>query len=358
MRVLITGGHITPALAVIDELQSRKQDICFVGRRFANEREKLDTFEYKEIASRGISFYDMPSGRLQKSFTLDYIKQIWFFCLALVKSFRLIQKINPEVIISFGGYIAFPVCIAAAIMRKRVVAHEQTIEPGSTNRIIALFAQSMCYSFPESKKYFVNKGVLTGNPIRKSLLRVMGDPVISHIDSPLIFVSGGSLGSHSINLIVEHNLEKLKGKFTIIHQTGNIQEFGDFERLSKLQNARYHVFDHLSTQQMAWIFHNTALIISRAGANTVSEIIAFQKPAILIPLPWSARGEQLKHAQLLKDHHVAEIFTENTPDDQFFGLVERVLRDKDTYIKNFHSLQSYYYADAAEHIVNIALSLT
>ncbi len=356
MNVLVTGGHITPALAVIDELQLRNQNIYFVGRRFANEREKEDTFEYKEITARGIPFFNLSTGRLQKSFTPAYFKQIGLFFAAIFRSFHIIQHVKPDVIISFGGYIALPICLVAAMMNIKIITHEQTIEPGSTNRIIAFFAAKVCLSFPESDKYFKVKGVLTGNPLRKNLFEPSTHPVIPSTNRPIIFISGGSLGSHSINLIIEQNLAKLVQKFTIIHQTGNIQEFGDSERLSKLQNPHYHVFQHLSTEEISWIYHNASLVISRSGANTIHELIALHKPAVLIPLPWSARNEQKKHAQLLKDHHVAEIFEQDADPEHFYELIEKVYNEREEYINNFRTLQSYFHDDAAQRIVDIALS--
>jgi UDP-N-acetylglucosamine--N-acetylmuramyl-(pentapeptide) pyrophosphoryl-undecaprenol N-acetylglucosamine transferase len=355
MKVLVIGGHVTPALAVIDELDKRKQEISFVGRRFANEREKQDSFEYKEVTARKIPFYEMNSGRMQSSLSAQTFLQIWLFIKAFLQSFKVLNKIKPDVVMSFGGYIAFPICLAAFIKGIKIITHEQTLVPGTTNRIIARFAKVVCVSFPESAVYFKNKAVVVGNPIRPELFNE-GNPLIDHINKPLVYISGGSLGSHSINVLIEKNLPELLKDFIIIHQTGNIKEYNDFERLSSKQSDSYIVREHISSSELAWIFNKADVCVSRSGANTVFELMAFKKPAVLIPLPWAAHDEQNKQAQLLYKQGVVEIFSQDEDPSKLPQAIHKVYSQKNTYKEHYISLSSYIHNDAAEKITDIILA--
>jgi UDP-N-acetylglucosamine--N-acetylmuramyl-(pentapeptide) pyrophosphoryl-undecaprenol N-acetylglucosamine transferase len=176
-------------------------------------------------------------------------------------------------------------------------------------------------------------------------------------DKPVIYVTGGSLGSHSINMHVKKILPELLSKFTVIHQTGNVKEYNDYKVLSDyiktlpdyLKNS-YFIKKHFQTGEVGTVFNIADLVISRAGANTLFELIALKKTAVLVPLPWSSHGEQEKQALMLKKEGGAEVFYQQEDSNKLLVLVNKVLKDKKSYINNLLKLQKLYVQDAAKVI--------
>ncbi|MFQ5452181.1 MAG: glycosyltransferase, partial [Candidatus Paceibacterota bacterium] len=169
---------------------------------------------------------------------------------------------------------------------------------------------------------------------------------------PVIYVTGGSLGAHALNKHIEQILDKLLEKYTIIHQTGAVRQYADYERLSKRASKYYIVQKHVSSAEIGYVYGRSSVVVSRAGANTVFELIALAKPAVLVPLPISAAGEQQAHARLLKDRGVAEIFSQERDSDVLFDLIEKVVDRRATYSKNFSNLANLYKKNAASLLVS------
>ena len=165
--------------------------------------------------------------------------------------------------------------------------------------------EKICISFSESSPYFDKKKiVLTGNPVRGEVFDVLEKPIIK-IDKPLLYITGGSTGAHAINAITSEMLEVLLQDFSIIHQTGDSQEFSDYDMLSKKKEGlieslkkRYVVKKFILPDEIGWIYKNAEVVFSRAGINTVTELLALNKKALLIPLPHGQKNEQLKNAQM------------------------------------------------------------
>lgn len=311
-KILITGGHVTPALAVIDELIKNNWQIFYVGRKYALEGDKAISQEYRLIHEKNLAFLTLTSGRLQRRITPHTFFSLLKIPFGFFQSLLYILSVRPRVILSFGGYIALPIVMAGWLMGVPVVTHEQTLVPGLANKIISRFARKICVSWETTKKLFpTNKTILTGNPMRKELKQSNTTLQIPH-DRPLLFITGGNLGAHSISVVIESALSELIKKYTVIHQCGNAQEFGDFERLSQirkslspLEQKRYYVFTYIDTEDLGWILQHADLLISRSGANILTEIIEWNLPAILIPLPWSGGSEQEKNAQFLVSQNAA-----------------------------------------------------
>lgn len=354
MKVLLTGGHVTPALAVIDELRKKKNDLYFVGRKYANRIDRNETFEYKEVKARDIPFFHLETGRLTRLVSITVFNEIGLLLKGLLTSSKILKKVKPDVIISFGGYIALPVAIIGKLHNIPIITHEQTIEPGLSNKLIAKFATKVCVSFPKTKEQFGRKGVVTGNPIRSDVYDI-GTPLIQKKGKkPILFVTGGSLGAHRINIHIENILPELLKTFTIIHQTGNVQEYGDFERLSNVAHKGYYPKKHISTEDIGWVLNNANVIVSRSGANTVFEIMALGIPAVLIPLPWSARDEQMKHARFLKKSGVAEVFEQDEDSKVLLNLINSMYKRRPAYLQNFKKIDKLVKRNAARRIVTIA----
>lgn len=357
MKILITGGHITPALALIDELSKNSDiEIVFVGRQHANSKEKNNTFEFQAIQKLGIKFIDLETGRSSNITSADFFSNMFFFVKGLLNSFKILSSQKPNIIFSFGGYIALPISIMGYLMRIPIYTHEQTLIPGSANRIIAKLSKFVFVAFPESIKFFdESKTIVVGNPVRKSIFCPKGKFKID-TKRKIIYITGGSLGAHSINEHIGNILDKLLEKYFIIHQVGNVSEYADFDKFSKIDNENYILKQHFFDSELCDIYDKADLIISRSGANTVFEIISLKKPSIQIPLPWSANGEQQAQANLLQHSGVAEIFDQNETSEKLLFLVDEVLDNLDKYRDGFEKLNNYYKDDAVYRIISATVN--
>ena len=229
MKILITGGHYTPAIAVIDELKG--QEIVFVGRKYSIESELTESPEYKEIRSKGIKFIPLHTGKINRFFSLGSFLNLLRIFTGLNQAKKIIYNEKPNVVLCFGSYIAVPIAFQAWLNKIPVYTHEQTIYPGLSNRFISLIAKKVFISFDKSRRFFPrHKVILTGNPVRKPIEKNINPSNIIR-SKKTIFISGGSLGSHSINIIILKNLKKLLKKYYIIHQTGSVKEFDDYRKL-------------------------------------------------------------------------------------------------------------------------------
>ncbi len=361
MKLLITGGHTTPALACLDEMvNDNLADVIFVGRKYNTDREKTLTFEYSEVTARNVLFIHLLAGRMTRMFSLKNLVSMALIPIGFLHAFLIVTRYKPDRVLSFGGYIALPVCAIAYLLRIPVYTHEQTIQPGMTNRFIAAFAKKVFVSFSETTPYFPEgKVVITGNPVRKVVHKVINKPFIIDKNHKVIYITGGSLGSHSINGHVKNIIPSLLKKYTVIHQTGNVKEYHDYEDLIRLRSSlpsslqeRYVLRLHITGSEIGFVYSTADLVISRSGANTFSELIALQKPALLIPLPWSANGEQSRQAQILKEHNVAEVFNQYDRSSQLLALVQKMMNNIDQYRQNYNKLSSYIYPDAAKKIIS------
>src|SRR3989344_5071506 len=216
MKIIIVGGHLSPALSVLDALP-KNWEILFVGRKYVFEGEKSLSLEYKIINDLKIPFEEISTGRLQRKFTKNTIPSLFKLPSGFFKAFGILRKFQPDVVLGFGGYLQIPVIFASFFLKIPVVLHEQTLESGFSNKICSPIAKKICISWESSVKFFPKtKTVLTGNPIRKDIIDKSQIPN----SRPLIYVTGGSSGSHFINSLIEQVLKKILIDFKLIHQTG------------------------------------------------------------------------------------------------------------------------------------------
>ena len=320
MKLVIVGGHLSPALAVIDVLPKGTQ-ILFIGRKFALEGDKAFSLEYKTIAKRNIPFTEISTGRLQRIFTRYTIPSLFKMPYGFTQSFFTLCSFKPDVVLGFGGYLSVPVGIVAFFLRIPLIIHEQTLEAGIANRILSFFAKKICISWESSRKFFPKeKNVLTGNPVRRFKIYDLRFKIEKENQKlPLIYITGGSSGSHFINTLVEGCIRQLLEKFIIIHQTGDAQKYHDFDRLKKLRESlpfelkeRYRLTKFVEPENIGLIMQRANLVVSRAGINTVTELIFFKKPSLLIPLPSSQKNDQLKNALYLKSLGLSEVLYQDS----------------------------------------------
>lgn len=357
MRVIITGGHLAPALSVIKSF-SKDVDILFVGRKYTFEGENSISFEYKTAEQLKIPFLSITAGRLQRRFTRHTILSLLKFPVGFFQALLTINRWKPDVILAFGGYISLPVIFAGFINRIPIVIHEQTFSAGLANRIASFFATKICISWQTSSKIFPkSKTVFTGLPLREFNVKNKKLDLPEEKDLPMIFVTGGSAGSHMINLLIEGCLEKLLEKFTVFHQTGDSWNFNDFERLNKLRNRfseklknRYKLTKFINSEDMGEVFKKARLVVSRSGINTVAELIYFGKPAILIPL----NNEQKENASFLKLQGQAEVEDqENLTSEKLYKVINEMIFKENNNLAN----KNLIIKDAAERIKEVVFSL-
>lgn len=339
-KIFVTGGHATVAIAVLQELiQYENIEIIFIGRKYTSGNKKEISFEYDQIKKMGLQFFHLDSGRITKRVDWNSIVQLYLFVSALIKSFILISKEKPQIIVSFGGYIALPVCIMAYFVNIPIVTHEQTIRPGFANVMIAKLAKKILLSFPTSQKYFDNhKTIITGNPIRKELLQEGKNPFNFSKEKPLIYVTGGQLGAHSLNILIEEIIDQITPYFILVHQTGNVVKYQDFERLKKRNERNYYPAPHFSAAEVAYFLKHANFVISRSGANSLFELYHFRKPAILVPLPWSSRDEQSLQAEVFAKAGVAEVVDQAKGSDFLMNSINKIAANTLNYCNNYKNL--------------------
>jgi UDP-N-acetylglucosamine--N-acetylmuramyl-(pentapeptide) pyrophosphoryl-undecaprenol N-acetylglucosamine transferase len=353
MKIIVTGGHLSPALALIDTLKEKKTiQIVYVGKKYNLDSEKTLSLEYQEIKKRNLPFYHLTTGRLTRIISVATIVNLLKFPFGLLQSFSILKKEKPDLIFSFGGYLGLPVALCGFLLNIPIYIHEQTINPGLTNRILSLFARRIFISFPQTKNFFPkNKVILSGNLVRREIFKIIKKPFVIKKTKPVIYITGGSLGSHSLNILIEKILPQLTKKYIVIHQVGSVEQYHDFERLKTYQYSSYFPVKHFFLEEIGYIYKIADLVIGRAGANTFFELIALKKPAILIPLPWSANQEQQKHALLFKKLGLGETFDQNNEPEQLLFLIDKMMANLNFYLDNFSRLTITFPLNAAEKII-------
>ena len=292
MKIVLTGGgtagHVTPNIALLPELQKQGYDVHYIGSYTGIERGL--------ISQCGVRYYGISSGKLRRYFDLRNVTDIFRIIKGLGESVSLLRRIRPDIVFSKGGFVVVPVALAAHLLGIPVVIHESDITPGLATKLVMPFAKTVCTSFPETLKYVPEgKGVLTGSPIRPSLwegsrregMKLCGFDRLPV--KPVILVTGGSLGAAAINRCVFEILPRLLERFYIVHLCGK----GNIREDSR---PGYAPFEY-AQEEMPHLLAAADMVISRAGANTLFELLALGKPNLLIPLSKAAsRGDQILNA--------------------------------------------------------------
>jgi len=369
-RIVITGGHFTPALAVIDELKKRKGwEIYYFSRKFAFEGKNVLAEEYLEIPRTGTKYIFIFTGRLQRRFTRHTIPSLFKIPIGFFQSLYYLWRIKPGVILSFGSYSSTPVVIAGWFLRIPIISHEQTIAWGLANKINSFFSRKIAVSYRESLKMFPrNKVVYTGNPLRKEVFDPKITPLAREvlfrkrkIGLPLIYITGGNSGAKIINQTVVELLQKILKKFIVVHQSG-ILDFKTIEmyseNFSETMKERYFLKSFWPSEEIGWIFKNSEFVISRSGANICYELGALKKPAILIPLPFSQKNEQLENAKQLTSCGLGMVLEQKELTAQnLWWAIEELAGRKLKYQGIKKILNEVYPTDGAEKLTDLIYEL-
>ena len=327
-KIVLTGGgtagHVTPNLALLPSLKERGYEILYIG--------SYNGIERKLIENAGIEYSGISSGKLRRYFDLKNFSDPFRVLKGCAEARRLIKKYRPDVVFSKGGFVSVPVVLAAKHYKIPTIIHESDMTPGLANKICIPSAAKVCCNFPETLAYLPNdKAVLTGSPIRKELLE--GDRITGlnysglSASRPIILVIGGSLGSVAVNRAVRAVLPKILETYQVIHicGKGNLDE----HLIGRNGYVQYEYVD----APLRHLFAAADLIISRAGANSICEILALKKPNILIPLSASAsRGDQILNARSFEKQGFSKVLEEQLTDDNLLNTIQDTYHNRQKYI--------------------------
>ncbi len=333
-KIILTGGgtagHATPNIALIPELRRRGFEILYIG--------SYEGIEKELITETGVEYRAVPSGKLRRYFDLKNFTDPFRVIMGYLRSAKIVKEFKPDIVFSKGGFVAVPVTFAAKRYGIPVVLHESDMTPGLANRLAAPSADRICCNFPETmEKLPKEKAVLTGTPIRRELLRGEKSEGISLLgfsgEKPVLLVIGGSLGAVRINDEVRKVLDALLSKFDIVHICGK----GHIEtELS--DKAGYRQFEYVD-KELKDCFAAADLVVSRAGANSICELLALRRPNLLIPLSLDAsRGDQILNAASFERQGFSKVLREeDMTDETFLSAVDEVYRDRESYIRRMEA---------------------
>jgi len=304
-RIVLTGGgtagHVSPNQALIPHLAREGWEIHYIGTKAGIERTLIEPID-------GVTYHAVNSGKLRRYFDWKNFTDPFRVIAGAFQSFSIIRKLKPSVVFSKGGFVSVPVVIGAALCGVPVVMHESDITPGLANKICKPFAKAICTTFPECAKLLGSKGIETGTPLRAQIFsgtREKGLALTGFDGSrPILMMIGGSLGAQSVNAILREALPELTKDFDVLHVCGK----GNLApELSSMPG--YRQFEYL-TDELPSAFACADILLSRAGSNSLSEILALKKPALLIPYH-SGRGDQLLNANSLKARGLAHVMIQS-----------------------------------------------
>lgn len=360
MKVVITGGHHSSALPVIEKLKEKVPDveIFWIGHKYSAKGDKNTTLEYREIKSLDIPFFDLKAGKVYKTYDLGRWTKI---PLGFFQAFYYLLKIKPDVVMSFGGYLVAPVVLAGWFLQVPSLTHEQTVVAGYSNRFISKFVKKILISWKESAKFFPSKKVkFVGIPLRKSIFQIKSDSFRGNSELPTIYVSEGKTGAHIINEVIKQSLRDLLGFCNVILQCGDNSVFNDHDVIEKLYGRikdlvpgklflRKFVFE----EEIGEALLRSNLVLSRSGAHIASEMLALKKPCLLIPIPWVSHNEQFENALMLKKYGLAEIIEEkNLNTEILVQKTKEMLKDLSKYTLNDESALDFLKEDPASLIAD------
>lgn len=339
-RILITGTHLTPALATALELRKRHFKLLYIGR--PNHVDQRSCERHK------IPFKPLVAPKLHRRLTFDHIRQLTFAPVALFDAYKIIHSFKPNLILSFGGYLALPVGLVAKVKKISLIIHEQTATLGLANRLLSPLADKVILSYPP--QLLSPKQVLVGNPIRPGILKPNLNQVcpdlkkfIHSSKKPIIYITGGHQGARFINQLIQQSLSQLTKNYFIIWQHGQGQ--------IKTKSQKVFLASWFNQHEVGHILKHTLFSIARAGANTITDLQATKIPAILIPLPTSANQEQQVNAQYLQDHQAALVLKQaHLSSEIFLSAVDQFTSSLPLYQQGIKKLCQDQIKDAASKL--------
>ncbi|MCR4693762.1 MAG: undecaprenyldiphospho-muramoylpentapeptide beta-N-acetylglucosaminyltransferase [Pseudobutyrivibrio sp.] len=352
-KIVLTGGgtagHVTPNLALVPSLKEAGYEVEYIG--------SYTGIEKSIVENAGINYHGISSGKLRRYFDIKNFSDPFRVIKGFFEARRLLKEIKPDVVFSKGGFVSVPVVMAAATRHIPAVIHESDMTPGLANKLAIPFAKKVCCNFPETLEYLPEgKAIHSGCPIREDLFT--GDKKRGldfcgfNEDKPVLLVMGGSIGSRAINQSIWEKLEELLAKYQIVHLVGKNNKNPELDGIDG-----YRQFEFLS-EELKDVFAITDIMVSRAGANAICEILALKIPNILIPLSMAAsRGDQILNAKSFAKRGYSYVLEEEKVGENP-GLLPNAINDvfakRDEYISAMASGQE---KDATKIIIDLLNSL-
>ena len=294
-----TGGHVYPALEVAREFKNSGAQIYWIGKENSLEHEfsKREGFRFEPIKS---------SGFRKKSF-IEKILSVFYLTTSFINSIIILLKIKPRFIFCFGGYLSLGPGFASVVLRVPLFIHEQNSVAGTANKLLANLATEVFEGFPKSFKSNLENINFVGNPVRQEITSFTNtNKTMTSTNTFKLLILGGSQGSTQLNSLVMDSLNKVKDKknWEIVHQTGKADK-EELNNFYKDLNINYKVESFI--KNMGEVYSNCDLVISRAGAMTISELLITHTPSILLPLPWATDDHQTSNAKYLESLGAARV---------------------------------------------------
>ena len=334
MKILMTGGgtagHVTPNIALCPELKKQGFQISYVGTKNGIEKELIE--------NENIDYYGIEAGKLRRYFSKENLRDISKIWRGFIESLKYIDLIEPDVVFSKGGFVSCPVVWAAWVKKVPVIIHESDLTPGLANKLSMPFARKICYAFPKTSEYLPRKkSILTGIPVREEILKGDRERGLNlcnfNTKKPIVLIIGGSLGAKAINEKVRLYLTHLLKEYQICHICGkNSLDFN----LNGLEGyVQYEYVDN----ELKDLIAMSDIVVSRAGATTLFELLCLGKPSILVPLPKAvSRGDQILNATYFEKEGYSKILEEDKlEENELLTSLKEVLKNKDYYIENMRN---------------------
>lgn len=327
-KIVLTGGgtagHVTPNIALLPYLKEKGYEVIYIG--------SYDGIEKKLIADYGVTYYGVSTGKFRRYMDAKNFTDPFRVLKGFGEAHKILKEEKPDVLFSKGGFVSVPVVNAAARMGIPCILHESDLTPGLANKLCVHAADKICCNFPETMQYLPKKkAVLTGTPIRDELLtgKAMAGKEFCGFedDKPVLMVIGGSLGAQSVNEVVREALPKILPYFNVIHVCGK----------EKMDNLRldipgYKQFEYVKGE-LKDLFALSDIVLSRAGANSICELLALHKPNILVPLSAkSSRGDQILNARSFEQQGFSIVITsEDFDEDILITKIHELYEHRDQY---------------------------
>ena len=349
-KIVLTGGgtagHVTPNIALIDRLKEEGFEIAYIGSKTGIEKELIEKL--------GITYYGISSGKLRRYFSMKNFTDPFRVQHGYHEAKKILKELKPSVVFSKGGFVSVPVVIAAGKAKIPTVIHESDMTPGLANKLSIRYATKVCCNFAETLSHVKGKGIHTGTPIRKELFTGTREAGLAYAgfdgSKPVILVVGGSTGAVRVNEAVRAALPKLLPEFDILHLCGK----GKMD--TSVQMEGYEQREYCD-REMKDVLAMADLVISRAGANAICELLALHKPNLLIPLSAEAsRGDQILNAESFEKQDFSMVLQElETTPEVLTEAVKELYRNRQRYIDAMAASPT---SDATEIIVGLLKSLS
>ena len=360
-RVIIsgggTGGHIFPAIAIADEIKKRFPTchVLFVGAEGKMEMERVPRAGYKIKA--------LPIQGFQRKFTLANLKLPFKIIYSLLKARKIIKNFKPQIVIGVGGYASGPTLKMANLLGVPTLIQEQNSFPGKTNKLLSKKAQAICTAYPNMERFFPKESIhYTGNPVRPEMVEIQGkrEKAIEHFkldpNKATILVIGGSLGAKTLNKAIKHGMEKLhESNVQVLWQCGRLYHADMAVSVNRRNLSSIHLFQFIDKMDLAYAAAD--IVISRAGAISVSELSLVGKPTILVPSPNVAEDHQTKNAMTLVNNSAAILVDDNSARTKLVNEALQLLENETLKQELGENILKFGKKQATEEIVDVCISI-